>query len=85
VRGLPQRGNVRGPDTGSAFGLPRGDVEKGLAAADLIVDAEYRTQVQTHVPMETHGLVADWTDDMLTANSRSLKDINREEERNGGS
>ena len=64
--GLPQRGNVRGPDTGSAFGLPRGDVEKGLAAADVIVDAEYRTQVQTHVPMETHGLVADWTDDMLT-------------------
>jgi xanthine dehydrogenase YagR molybdenum-binding subunit len=64
--GLPQRGNVRGPDTGSMFGLPRGDAAKGLSEADVVVDAEYRTQVQTHVPMETHGLVADWTDDMLT-------------------
>jgi xanthine dehydrogenase YagR molybdenum-binding subunit len=64
--GLPQRGNVRGPDTGQAFGLPRGDAEKGLAEADAVVDAEYRTQVQTHVPMETHGIVADWRDDGLT-------------------
>jgi xanthine dehydrogenase YagR molybdenum-binding subunit len=64
--GLPQRGNVRGPDTGSAFGLPRGDAAKGLEEADVVVDAEYRTQVQTHVPMETHGLVADWNDDGLT-------------------
>ena len=40
--------------------------ETGLADADVVVDAEYRTQVQTHVPMETHGLVADWTDDGLT-------------------
>jgi xanthine dehydrogenase YagR molybdenum-binding subunit len=64
--GLPQHGNVRGPDTGKMFGLPRGDVAKGLADADLVVDAEYRTQVQTHVPMETHGIVADWQEDGLT-------------------
>jgi xanthine dehydrogenase YagR molybdenum-binding subunit len=64
--GLPQRGNVRGPDTGQMFGLPRGDVAKGLADADVIVDAEYRTQIQTHVPMETHGIVADWREDGLT-------------------
>jgi xanthine dehydrogenase YagR molybdenum-binding subunit len=25
-----------------------------------------RTQVQTHVPMETHGLVADWQDELVT-------------------
>ena len=31
-----------------------------------MVEGEYRTQVQTHVPMETHGLVADWRDDGLT-------------------
>ena len=48
------------------FGLPRGDVAKGLADADVVVEAEYRTQVQTHVPMETHGMVADWRDDGLT-------------------
>jgi xanthine dehydrogenase YagR molybdenum-binding subunit len=64
--GLPQRGNVRGPDTGQMFGLPRGDAAKGLADAAVVVDAEYRTQVQTHVPMETHGLVADWREDGLT-------------------
>ena len=64
--GLEQKGNVRGPDRGSMFGLPRGDVEKGLAEAAIVVDAEYRTQVQTHVPMETHGLVADWREDGLT-------------------
>jgi xanthine dehydrogenase YagR molybdenum-binding subunit len=66
VPGLPQHGNVRGPDTGEAFGLPRGDARRGLAEADVVVDAEYRTQVQTHVPMETHGIVADWREDELT-------------------
>jgi xanthine dehydrogenase YagR molybdenum-binding subunit len=63
--GLPQRGNIRGPDTGMIFGLPRGDVAKGLGDADVVVTAEYRTQVQTHVPLESHGMVADWRDDEL--------------------
>ena len=66
VPGLPQRGNVRGPDSGQMFGGPRGDVGKGFAEADVIVEGEYRTQVQTHVPMETHGLVADWREEGLT-------------------
>jgi xanthine dehydrogenase YagR molybdenum-binding subunit len=64
--GLAQHGNVRGPDTGRMFGLPRGDVAKALAAADIVIDATYVTQVQTHVPMETHGMVADWREDGLT-------------------
>jgi xanthine dehydrogenase YagR molybdenum-binding subunit len=64
--GLPQRGNIRGPDTGEMFGLPRGDADHGLAEADVVVEAEYRTHVQTHVPMETHGIVADWREDELT-------------------
>ncbi|MGA7614722.1 MAG: xanthine dehydrogenase family protein molybdopterin-binding subunit [Thermoanaerobaculia bacterium] len=59
--GVPQKGNVRGP-----MGQPRGDVEKGFAAADVKVEAEYRTQVQTHSAMETHGAVADWNPDGLT-------------------
>lgn len=62
--GLPQQGNRRGPDTGMSG--PRGDVARGLAEAAHVVEAEYRTQVQTHVPMETHGIVADWRDDELT-------------------
>jgi xanthine dehydrogenase YagR molybdenum-binding subunit len=64
--GLPQHGNVRGPDTGAMFGLPRGDTATALSHADVVVEATYRTQVQTHVPMETHGMVADWRRDGLT-------------------
>jgi xanthine dehydrogenase YagR molybdenum-binding subunit len=64
--GLPQKGNVRGPDDGKRFGGPRGDVKRGLAEAEVVVEGEYRTQVQTHVPMETHGIVADWREDGLT-------------------
>jgi xanthine dehydrogenase YagR molybdenum-binding subunit len=64
--GLPQHGNVRGPDTGRMFGLPRGDVAQALADAAIVIDANYSTQVQTHVPMETHGMVADWRADGLT-------------------
>jgi xanthine dehydrogenase YagR molybdenum-binding subunit len=60
-RNVPQHGNVRGPAKQS-----RGDVEKGFAEADLIVEGEYRTQVQTHSALETHGLVADWKPDQLT-------------------
>jgi len=58
---LPLDGNVRGPSV-----LARGDVEAGLVAAEVTVEGEYRTQVQTHCCMEPHGLVADWRDDGLT-------------------
>jgi len=60
--GLPQQGNVRGPNPG----MPRGDVAKGLAEAEVTVEGEFRTQVQTHSALETHGVVADWRDDGLT-------------------
>jgi xanthine dehydrogenase YagR molybdenum-binding subunit len=60
--GLAQKGNLRGPSPS----IPRGDVAKGFTEAAVIVEAEYVTQVQTHVPMETHGIVADWTDNELT-------------------
>jgi xanthine dehydrogenase YagR molybdenum-binding subunit len=66
--GLPQKGNLRGPARGG-----RGDVQQGLAQADLVIAGEYRTQVQTHTPMETHGLVADWRDDELTVHRRRLR------------
>lgn len=64
-----QKGNLRGPTTSSFFGGPRGDVEKGFAEADVILEKEYRTQVQTHCCLETHGAVADWRPDMLTVYS----------------
>jgi xanthine dehydrogenase YagR molybdenum-binding subunit len=64
--GVPQKGNVRGPVKGGPHGEPRGDVAKGLAEAEVTVEAEFRTQVQTHSALETHGVVADWKPDALT-------------------
>lgn len=64
--GVPQTGNVRGPVRGGMFGPGRGDSEKGFEEADVVVEAEYRTQVQTHSALETHGVVADWKPDGLT-------------------
>ena len=59
--GLPVSGNVRGPATDK-----RGDIARGLREADVIVEGEYRTHVQTHCCMEPHAVVADWRDDGLT-------------------
>ena len=63
---VPQKGNVRGPNRGRHDAGPKGDLEKGFAASAALVEAEYRTQVQTHSALETHGLVADWKPDGLT-------------------
>ncbi len=38
----------------------RGDVERGLAEADVVVEAEYRTQTVLHNSMETHQSVCLW-------------------------
>jgi CO/xanthine dehydrogenase Mo-binding subunit len=38
----------------------RGDVERGFAEADVIVEAEYRTQSVLHNSMETHQAICEW-------------------------
>jgi CO/xanthine dehydrogenase Mo-binding subunit len=38
----------------------RGDLERGFAEADLVVEAEYRTQTVLHNSMETHVAVCEW-------------------------
>jgi xanthine dehydrogenase YagR molybdenum-binding subunit len=43
----------------------RGDVEAGFAQADVIVEAEYRTQTVLHNSMETHQSVCRWEGDTL--------------------
>ncbi|HEY0378764.1 MAG TPA: xanthine dehydrogenase family protein molybdopterin-binding subunit [Pyrinomonadaceae bacterium] len=65
-RGVPQEGNVRGPVESGPRGQQPGDVEKGFAEADVTVEGEFRTQVQTHSALETHGVVVDWKPDGLT-------------------
>jgi xanthine dehydrogenase YagR molybdenum-binding subunit len=59
--GLPLNGNVRGPANDA-----RGEVAQGFAQADVTVEGEYATQVQTHCCLEPHAIVADWRKDGLT-------------------
>ena len=44
----------------------RGDVEKGFAAADVVLEQTYRTECEIHTPLERHGCVAKWDRDRLT-------------------
>ena len=44
----------------------RGDFDRGVAEADAVVEAEYRTQVVLHNSMETHQAVCHWEDDGIT-------------------
>jgi xanthine dehydrogenase YagR molybdenum-binding subunit len=43
----------------------RGDVEKGFAEADVVIERTYRTGVEVHNPTETHGSIALWEGDHL--------------------
>jgi xanthine dehydrogenase YagR molybdenum-binding subunit len=61
AKDLAQLGNLRGPTQQSD-----GDVDAQLAASVHKLSATFRTQVQTHSPMETHGIVADWKPAGLT-------------------
>jgi len=38
----------------------RGDVAKGFAEADVVIEHTYRTGFEIHHPTETHGSVAMW-------------------------
>lgn len=44
----------------------RGDVAKGFAEADVVLEQTYRTACQIHAPLETHGSVARWDGNRLT-------------------
>ena len=44
----------------------RGDVQKGFAEADVVVEGVFRTQTALHNCLETHGSVAHWDGDSLT-------------------
>jgi xanthine dehydrogenase YagR molybdenum-binding subunit len=43
----------------------RGDYERGLAEADVVVEGEFRTQVVLHNSMETHQAVVQWIGDTI--------------------
>lgn len=73
-------GNLRGPSTSSFFGGPRGNLDEGFQNADVTVERTYRTQVHTHMPLETHGVVIDWKDDgmMVYASTQNTNGVRNE-------
>jgi xanthine dehydrogenase YagR molybdenum-binding subunit len=62
-RDVPRKGNVAGPGRSRS---DRGDVEKGLAEAEVVHEGTYYCPVHTHSQLETHGVVASWEGDQLT-------------------
>ena len=54
------KGNFRDPRVRG-----EGDIEVGFAESDVVVESEFRTQVQTHSCLEPHGSVAMWEGDQL--------------------
>ena len=49
----------------------RGDVEKGFAGADVVLEENYRTSCELQTPMELHGCVANWDRNRLTIRESS--------------
>ncbi len=56
-------------DGGNRAGEPekyeRGDLAKGFAEADAVVELTFRTPCEIHTPMETHGSVVKWEGNRL--------------------
>ena len=44
----------------------RGDVEKGFAEADVVLEETFCTSVQMHAVLEAHGSVVKWDGDKIT-------------------
>jgi len=61
----PDEAVRRGQLTTEPREYERGDLAAGLAAADVVVEAEYRTQTVLHNSMETHQAVCRWEGDTL--------------------
>ncbi len=61
----PDEAVRRGQLVSEADHFERGDVDKALAEADVLVEAEFRTQTVLHSSFETHQSVCEWRDDSL--------------------
>jgi xanthine dehydrogenase YagR molybdenum-binding subunit len=55
-----------GNSTGKPTPTRRGDVEKGFAEADVVIEETFTTSVQMHAPLEAHGSVVKWDGDKIT-------------------
>ena len=61
----PEEAADQGQLIGEASRYERGDVDRALAQADVVVEAEYRTQTVLHSSFETHQSVCEWRGDSL--------------------
>jgi xanthine dehydrogenase YagR molybdenum-binding subunit len=61
----PQEAVARGQLTTEPERHERGDFERALAEADVVVERTYRTSVVLHNSMETHQAVCEWIGDTL--------------------
>jgi CO/xanthine dehydrogenase Mo-binding subunit len=59
------RVHERGNMVGKKNVYERGDIEKGFAEADVVLEQTYRTECELHTPLELHGCVAHWDGDQL--------------------
>src|SRR5690606_14503424 len=62
----PEEAVRRGQLTTDPRRYERGDAERAFEAADVVVEAEYRTESVLHNAMETHQAVCAWEGDTLT-------------------
>jgi len=63
--GAPAAGED-GNSTGEPSVYERGDIQKGLADADVVVEESFRVDYLLHTPLERHGCVARWSGNKLT-------------------
>ena len=56
----PDEAIARGSIVSEASRHERGDLERGLAESDVVVEAEYRTQTVLRDSMESHQAVCAW-------------------------
>jgi CO/xanthine dehydrogenase Mo-binding subunit len=61
----PDEAAEKGQLLGDVRRYERGDVDKALAQADVVVEGEYRTQTVLHSSFETHQAVCEWRGDSL--------------------
>lgn len=60
---IHEGGNIR---NGEPARYSRGDVDAGLAEADITFEDTFKTQVQIHHPLEVHCSTVNWDGDLLT-------------------
>ncbi len=73
--GIQRKENVKREES-----YARGDVRRGFAEADAVVEATYRTSTQLHNCLEPHGSVAQWDGERLTLwdSTQSVFDVRSE-------